>query len=76
MVKLLKRGDVKEAEAYKNHCLDQAITILDNHPNVRCLFATPKLLEGLCDRVSLKEKGSRVSLRWHGDDIRISSFRC
>ena len=57
VVKLLKCGDVKEAEAYKSHCLDQAITILDNHPNIRCLFTTPKLLEALCDRLSLKEKG-------------------
>ena len=57
VIKLIKRGDIKEAEAYKNHCIDQAITILDSHPNIRCLFTTPKLLEGLCDRVSLKEKG-------------------
>ena len=57
VIKLIKRGDIKEAETYKNHCIDQAITILDSHPNIRCLFTTPKLLEGLCDRVSLKEKG-------------------
>jgi len=57
VVKLLRAGRTKEAEEYKNHCLEQAVTILDNHPNIRCLFATPKLLEGLCDRVSLKDKG-------------------
>ena len=57
VIKLIKRGDIKEAEAYKKHCIDQAVTILDSHPNIRCLFTTPKLLEGLCDRVSLKEKG-------------------
>jgi hypothetical protein len=57
VIKLLKRGDFKEADAYKNHCLDQAVTILDAHPNIQCMFTTPKLLEGLCDRVSLKEKG-------------------
>ena len=56
VIKLLKRGDIKEAEAYKKHCIDQAVTILDAHPNIRCLFTTPKLLEGLCDRISLKEK--------------------
>ncbi len=57
VVKLIKRGDIKEAEAYKSHCIDQAVTILGAHPNIRCLFTTPKLLEALCDRVSLKEKG-------------------
>jgi len=57
VVKLLKRGAIKEAEAYKEHCLDQAVTILDAHPNIKCLFTTPKLLEGLCDRISLKERG-------------------
>lgn len=55
VVKLLKRGDVKEAEAYKEHCLDQAVTILNAHPGIQCIFATPKLLEGLCDRVSLAD---------------------
>ncbi|MBG99799.1 MAG: hypothetical protein CMN58_05585 [Solibacterales bacterium] len=57
VVKLLKSGDIKGAEAYKNHCVDQAINILEAHPNIHCLFTTPKLLEGLCDRISLKEKG-------------------
>ena len=57
VVKLLKRGDTKEAEAYKKHCIDQAVTILENHPNIKCLFTTPKLLEALADRVSLKEMG-------------------
>ena len=32
VVKLLKRGDIKEAEAYKKHCIDQAVTVLDAHP--------------------------------------------
>ena len=57
VVKLLKRGDFKEAEAYKQHCIDQAVIILENHPNIKCLFTTPKLLEALADRVSLKEMG-------------------
>lgn len=57
VVKLLKRGDFKEAEAYKQHCIDQAVIILENHPNIKCLFTTPKLLEALADRVSLKKMG-------------------
>lgn len=57
VVKLLKKGDIKAAEAYKKHCIDQAVIILENHPNIKCLFTTPKLLEALADRVSLKEMG-------------------
>ena len=57
VVKLLKRGHYEEAERYKQHCLDQALTILKAHPGVRCLFATPKLLEGLCERTSLSKHG-------------------
>jgi hypothetical protein len=57
VIKLLKRGDVKEAEAYKKHCIDQAVIILENHPNIKCLFTTPKLLDGLSERVSLKKMG-------------------
>ena len=57
VVKLLKRGAMDEANAYKEHCIDQALTILGAHPNVKCLFTTPKLLEALCDKISLKEAG-------------------
>jgi hypothetical protein len=57
VVKLIKRGAIDEANAYKAHCVDQAITILGAHPNIKCIFTTPKLLEALCDRVSLKEHG-------------------
>ncbi len=57
VVKLLKRGAMDEANAYKDHCIDQALTILGAHPNVKCLFTTPKLLEALCDKISLKEAG-------------------
>jgi hypothetical protein len=57
VVKLIKQGDIKGANAYKDHCVDQAVTILGAHPNIKCVFTTPKLLEALCDRVSLKEHG-------------------
>lgn len=57
VVKLLKRGAMDEVNAYKEHCIDQALTILGAHPNVKCLFTTPKLLEALCDKISLKEAG-------------------
>jgi phenylacetate-coenzyme A ligase PaaK-like adenylate-forming protein len=57
VVKLLKRGEFDEAERYKKHCIDQAVTILGAHPGVKCIFTTPKLLEALCDRISLKKYG-------------------
>lgn len=57
VVKLLKRGEIDEAERYKKHCIDQAITILGAHPGIKCIFTTPKLLEALCDRISLKKYG-------------------
>ncbi|MBI1355185.1 MAG: hypothetical protein GC160_12630 [Acidobacteria bacterium] len=57
VVKLLKRGEMEEVERYKKHCIDQAITILGAHPNIKCVFTTPKLLEALCERISLKKHG-------------------
>lgn len=58
-VKSLKQGWSEVAEAYKTHVIDQALTVLKAHPNVHCLFATPKLLEALCDKVSLRHVGIR-----------------
>jgi len=57
VIKCIKRGAVDVAEAYKAHVIDQALTILRSQPNVRCLFATPKLLEALCEKVSLRKAG-------------------
>ena len=37
--------------------IDQALTVLRAHDNIRCLFTTPKLLEALCEKVSLKKAG-------------------
>jgi hypothetical protein len=56
-IKALKLGDRATAEAYKRHVIDQAVTLLKAHDSIRCLFATPKLLEALCERVSLKRMG-------------------
>ncbi len=57
VIKLIKRGDLKEMERYKQHVIEQALIILRAHPNIRCLFATPKLLEALCEKISLKKSG-------------------
>jgi hypothetical protein len=57
VIKLLKAGDVRGAEAYKRHVIDQALTLLRAHDTIRCMFTTPKLLESLCERISLNRAG-------------------
>ena len=57
VIKLLKAGRPKEAEVYKQHVIDQALTLLRAHDTIRCLFTTPKLLEALCEKISLKKAG-------------------
>jgi phenylacetate-coenzyme A ligase PaaK-like adenylate-forming protein len=57
VIKLIKRGDLQEMERYKQHVIEQGLTILRAHPNVKCLFTTPKLLEALCEKISLKKAG-------------------
>ena len=56
--KLVKHGRHRELEAYKEHVIDQGLTILRAH-EIRCLFTTPKLLEALCQRISLAKAGIR-----------------
>jgi hypothetical protein len=41
--------------------IDQALTLLRAHDNIRCLFTTLKLLEALCEKVSLKKMGIKES---------------
>src|SRR6201988_139112 len=57
VIKLLKMGQPKMAEQYKQHVVDQGLTLLRAHEGIRCLFTTPKLLEALCEKVSLKKMG-------------------
>src|ERR1700691_489286 len=59
VIKLIKRGKIEEAEAYKQHVVEQGLTLLRAHDNIRCMFTTPKLLEALCEKVSLKKMGIR-----------------
>jgi phenylacetate-coenzyme A ligase PaaK-like adenylate-forming protein len=55
VVKLIKKGWMEHLEEYKKHCIDQALTILSANHDIKCMFATPKLLESLCN--ALEEKG-------------------
>jgi phenylacetate-coenzyme A ligase PaaK-like adenylate-forming protein len=51
VIKLIKKGWSEHLQAYKDHVIDQAVTILQAGHNVRCLFTTPKLLEALALRM-------------------------
>jgi len=57
--KLVRDQRRQEMEAYKTHVIDQALTILRAHDNILCLFTTPKLLEALCEKISLQRAGIR-----------------
>ncbi|WDQ17941.1 hypothetical protein [Rhodopirellula sp. P2] len=59
VVKLIKKGWMEHLEEYKKHCIDQAITILTAGHDVKCMFATPKLLESLSE--GLEEKGTSLA---------------
>jgi phenylacetate-coenzyme A ligase PaaK-like adenylate-forming protein len=58
VVKLIKKGWMDHLEAYKQHCIDQAITILTAGHDVKCVFATPKLLDALA--LALEERGTSI----------------
>jgi phenylacetate-coenzyme A ligase PaaK-like adenylate-forming protein len=58
VIKLIKRGWTEHLNAYKDHCIDQAVTILQAGHDIRCMFTTPKLLEALALR--LDSMGSNI----------------
>jgi phenylacetate-coenzyme A ligase PaaK-like adenylate-forming protein len=58
VIKLIKKGWMEQLEAYKQHCIDQALTILGAGHDVKCMFGTPKLIEALC--LTLEERGSSL----------------
>jgi hypothetical protein len=57
VIKLIKKGKFEELEDYKEHITQQALTLLRAHEDIECIFTTPKLLEALCEKVSLKQLG-------------------
>lgn len=57
VVKLINKGRMDVMIEYRDHVINQALTLLKAHDNIRCLFATPKLLEALCEKVSLARLG-------------------
>ncbi|MEO1992729.1 MAG: hypothetical protein ABGW78_12395 [Pirellulales bacterium] len=58
VVKLIQKGWMEHLEAYKKHCIDQAITVLEAGHDIKCMFTTPKLLESLA--LALEERGSSI----------------
>lgn len=44
VVRCIKDRKIAEANAYKEHCIDQALTILAGGHDIKCMFTTPKLL--------------------------------
>ena len=63
VVKLIQKGWMEHLKAYQEHCIDQAVTILAAGHDIKCMFATPKLLEALCLR--LEEQGTTLRKTGH-----------
>lgn len=57
VIRLIKRGQIDAVEDYKEHVIQQALTLLRAHDDIQCMFTTPKLLEALCEKVSLRQVG-------------------
>jgi hypothetical protein len=51
VIKLIQKGWSEHLQAYKDHVIDQAITVLKAGHDIRCLFTTPKLLEAFALRL-------------------------
>jgi hypothetical protein len=47
VIRLIKERRIEEVNRYKDHCIEQAITILAAGHDIKCMFTTPKLLEAL-----------------------------
>jgi hypothetical protein len=55
--RLVREQRWEEAERYKEHVVRQGLTLLRAHPDIQCLFTTPKLLEALAAKIDLKRAG-------------------
>ena len=58
VIKLIKKGWSEHLEAYKDHVIDQAVTLLEANHDIQCMFATPKLLEALA--LKLEDNGTTI----------------
>jgi phenylacetate-coenzyme A ligase PaaK-like adenylate-forming protein len=58
VIKLIKKGWMEHLDAYKQHCIEQAITVLRAGHDIKCMFTTPKLLEALA--LELEKQASSI----------------
>jgi phenylacetate-coenzyme A ligase PaaK-like adenylate-forming protein len=58
VIKLINKGWMEHLEAYKQHVIEQAITILGAGHDIKCMFTTPKLFEALAN--ALEKRGSSI----------------
>jgi len=58
VIKLINKGWMEHLDAYKDHVIEQAVTILEANHNIQCMFATPKLLEALA--LKLEDMGTSI----------------
>jgi phenylacetate-coenzyme A ligase PaaK-like adenylate-forming protein len=58
VIKLIKKGWSDHLQAYKDHVIEQAVTILQANHDIRCMFTTPKLLEALA--LKLEQMGTSI----------------
>jgi phenylacetate-coenzyme A ligase PaaK-like adenylate-forming protein len=58
VVRLLKDSRIEEVNRYKEHVIDQALTVLKAGHDVKCMFTTPKLLETLAR--TLEKQGRSI----------------
>lgn len=58
VIKLIARGRTQELEMYKEHVIEQALTVLNAGHDIRCMFTTPKLLEALA--AELENQGTSI----------------
>lgn len=58
VIKLIKKGWMEHLNAYKDHVIEQALTILSAGHDIKCMFTTPKLLESFAG--ALEKKGSSI----------------
>ena len=81
VIKLIKKGWSDHLNAYKDHVIDQAVTILHAGHDIKCMFTTPKLLEALALR--LESMGTSIGkvghqghlLRRHGIHAAVEPLR-
>ena len=56
VIKLIKKGWMEHLEAYKDHCIEQVLSILSAGHDIKCMFGTPKLIEALANKLEKQGK--------------------